>query len=148
MSKQNFSTNQEFTQEEQTLIRKLQEFGEDVKPAKGSFEKMLTSLSKEAVTIYEFPRYSFSMWKYALVALVIVLIGGFAYLKHGQINPSNQTSQVTQDQEVPNQALTTDNTDATLQQTDQAIQSNMSQADQDLSTFDQANSSEEDVNNI
>lgn len=129
----------DFNKEELEIINKLRDFKEGISPSKGSFERMLSSLQgdidKDIVTNYDKYRYTFSMWKYALVTLVIALIGGLTFLKHGQ---GNQTSQT----------VTANNADSTLQETDSAISQASDQADQELNELDQTTSSEDDLNNI
>ena len=139
--------NKEFDKNEQNLIEKLKSLGEGIVPSKESFKRLLSSLPDEGVTKYDTPRYTFSMWRYVFAAVVVVIVGGFAFFKHGQVNPANQTAQVAQNQGVPTQSVTADNADATLQQTDQAIQSATDQMDQDLKALDQT-SSGNDLNNI
>lgn len=143
---------EDFNKEELKLINKLKIVKRGIIPSKTSFEKMLSSLSNDTdnnlVTNKDNYRYTFSMWKYVLAVLVIALIGGFAFLKSGQINPSSQTPQVAQNQEVPNQPVTASNADSALQQTDSAISQTSDQADQELNKLDQTSSSEDDLNNL
>lgn len=141
---------EEFDKNEQKLIGRLKSLGEEIHPPKESLERLLSSLPEDDVTKNELPRYNFSMWRYTFVAVVVVLVAGFAFLKHRQlssINPANQSAQVAQNQQVPTQAVTADNADSSLQQTDQAIQSASDQMDQDLKALDQTGS-EDDLNNI
>lgn len=136
----------EFTKEEQVLVKKLRSFSEEIKPSEDSFEKMLSLLPNEDVTSYELPRYMFSMWKFVVTAVAVVLIAGLAFLNHGQLNQATQTPQVAQNQQVP-QAITAQNEDTTLQQTDSAISQTTDQMNQELNSLDQ-NSSEDDVNSL
>lgn len=137
----------EFTKEELILIKKLKSFSEGIIPSRDSFEQMLASLPGDPVTNYDSPRYMFSMWKFAVASFAIVLLIGFALLKHGQINPANQLSQVAQNQAVP-QTVTADNEDAALQQTDSAISQTTDQMDQELNSLDQNSSNEDDINSL
>ncbi len=127
------------------LASKLESLKEIVTPTKDSFERMLFALPEKDVTNFQPVRYDFSMWKYVVAVVVIALGMGFIFLKHNQVNPGNQTTQLTK--EVPNQPVTEKNAEATFQQTDQAIEQVTIQMDQDLKTLD-STGGEDDLTNI
>lgn len=133
---------EEFDQKSLDLIKLLQSLKEKILPSQAAYRQMLSSVPTKVVTNFNLPRYTFDMWKYVAVALVLI-VAGLVVFKSQSLTTHKTT--VGSQAEVPNQPVTESNADAALQQTDQAILQSTDQADQDLNE----NSSDEgDLENI